>query len=95
MARRSFAKPDSVYELPDGTTVTINGKAASQCADILFDPNNYNIENLDGGMAMMIKKSIENCDRDLQPDLYDNIVLAVSARSGAKRSERAKQNKQN
>jgi actin-related protein len=64
------------YELPDGTTINIDGVFASACVDLLFDPDEYGIENLDGGLGNMLAKSISMCDRDLQPDLYKNIVLS-------------------
>jgi len=66
----------SAYELPDGTTVEVDGVFASACVDLLFDPDQYGLENLDGGLGDMLTKSINMCDNDLKPDLYKNIVLS-------------------
>ena len=54
----------------------VDGVFASACTDLLFDPDEYGIDNLDGGLAQMIYKAIESCDTDVQPDLWRNVVLA-------------------
>jgi actin len=64
------------YELPDGTSVTVDERSASSCADILFDPSAKGIENINGGLGQMVWNGIQNCDRDLQPDLFNNIVIS-------------------
>mgnify|MGYP000388917886 CR=1 FL=1 len=90
IAGSAFARDDSVYELPDGTTITIPGTDASACVDFLFDPDDANIPNLDGGYSSMLLKSIEMCDSDLQPDLFNNVVLAGGTSMIAGLGERIK-----
>ncbi|GMI47730.1 hypothetical protein TrCOL_g6595 [Triparma columacea] len=64
------------YELPDGTTVLVDGIYTSACIDQLFDPDEYGVENLDGGLGEIVFKSIQSCDTDVQADLFSNVVLA-------------------
>ncbi len=64
------------YELPDGTTVNVDGVYTSACVDLLFNPDDYGMDNLDGGLGDMVAKAIDMCDKDLQPDLCRNIVLS-------------------
>jgi hypothetical protein len=53
-------------QLPDGTTINIDGVYASACVDQLFNPDEYGIEAVDGGLGDMLAKSMSMCDKDLQ-----------------------------
>jgi hypothetical protein len=93
-------KGSTDYELPDGTSIKVDGLYTSTCADVLFNPKDYGLDNGSsstggggsgdnsnssggggggqgvGGIPQMIQKSIDSCDKDLAPDLWNNIVMA-------------------
>lgn len=54
----------------------VDGIYTSACVDQLFDPDEYGLENLDGGLGEIVVKAIQACDMDVQADLFSNVVLA-------------------
>ncbi|CAM9852247.1 unnamed protein product, partial [Choristocarpus tenellus] len=68
------------YELPDGTTITLNSQCRSQAAELLFTPEAggevFSSRAVDGGVASMVMQSISMCDKDINPDLLGSVVLA-------------------
>ena len=64
-----------VYELPDGTTVTVPADPFVRGPEALFNPRV--IEGCDHkGLAQLTTTAINKCDDELQTDLYASIVLA-------------------
>ena len=63
-----------------GNKKRINHECRTKPAEILFNPSagEDKLKNaaLDGGIASMTAKCVDMCDKDLQPDLYKNIVLS-------------------
>ena len=70
----SSSDKDVQYTLPDGSEITIPGKARMQCPELLFRPN------LDKKVCMsvqdMVVRSITKSNPDFRSDLYKNVVLA-------------------
>ena len=70
------------YELPDGTLIKVNDKQVDQllsnCGEMMFNPNEFDVikDNPKGGIAHLIIQSVAKCDKNIQNDLYSNIVLA-------------------
>jgi len=66
-------KFDKVYELPDGSKITI-GNERFRCTELLFNPN---LQGLDyKGAHKLTFDSIIKCDNDIRKDLYANIILS-------------------
>jgi len=63
------------YELPDGSTVTVN-LPTFMAPEALFDPGLIKEGDETLGMHQLCFKSITDCDLDVRPDLYQNIILS-------------------
>ena len=63
------------YTLPDNSNIYIKNQRI-ECPEILFNPkiNNKN-KNKDEGIVYCLNNSIVKCDKDIQAELYNNIVL--------------------
>uniref|UniRef100_A0A914H8C2 Actin n=1 Tax=Globodera rostochiensis TaxID=31243 RepID=A0A914H8C2_GLORO len=61
------------YELPDGQVITV-GNERFRCPEALFQPSFMCVES--AGIHEIVYDSIENCDNDIQKELYANIVLS-------------------
>ena len=63
------------YTLPDNRDIYIKNQRI-ECPEILFNPkiNNKN-KNKDEGIVYCLNNSIVKCDKDIQAELYSNIVL--------------------
>ncbi|CAM9854717.1 unnamed protein product [Chrysoparadoxa australica] len=65
------------YELPDGSSVKVDGKLRSQLAEQLFNPKGPQAARCtNGGLPEMAMASIDMCDKNLQHNLLENIVVA-------------------
>lgn len=60
------------YELPDGTLLAV-GWHSSSCAEMLFDPSVAG--NRGDGIHELLNQAIQQCDPELRPMLYKNIVV--------------------
>lgn len=63
------------YELPDGSTVTVN-LPTFMAPEALFDPGLIKEGDETLGIHQLCFKSITDCDLDVRPDLYQNIILS-------------------
>lgn len=63
------------YELPDGSTVNVN-TPRFMAPEALFDPGLIKEGDETLGMHKLCFKSITECDLDVRPDLYANIILS-------------------
>ncbi|MCH8909045.1 MAG: actin family protein [Candidatus Heimdallarchaeota archaeon] len=61
------------YVMPDGDTVSI-GQERFLAPEVFFNPASIGSEEVP--MHELIYKSIQNCDVDIRPHLYNNIVLS-------------------
>ncbi|KAA6383227.1 MAG: putative actin family [Streblomastix strix] len=61
------------YELPDGRVIKI-GRERYRAPECLFKPHLLDIEG--GGVAEQVFNSINECDIDVRPDLYEHIILS-------------------
>eukprot|EP01083_Nonionella_stella_P272599 924495_1 len=61
------------YELPDGQFLTI-GAERFRCAEVLFEPLLIGLEQ--DGIHHGLCNSIEKCDKELQNELFDNILFS-------------------
>ena len=61
------------YKLPDGTNVFIKEQRI-KCPEALFNPSIINREGK--GIAYICLESIQKCNKDLQKELYNNIILS-------------------
>ncbi|KAJ5070720.1 actin [Anaeramoeba ignava] len=61
------------YELPDGKVLVI-GNQRFRCSEVLFQPSL--IEMNESGIHQKIYDSIMKCDREIQQDLFSNIILS-------------------
>ena len=61
------------YTLPDGEVLKV-GNERFRCPELLFNPSLEGKEDL--GMHKLTYESIKKCDRDVQRDLYANIILS-------------------
>ena len=64
---------DKVYELPDGSKITI-GDQRFRCAELLFKPSLEGDES--PGISDITYKSIQKSDIDIRKELGQNIVLS-------------------
>jgi len=64
---------ERVYELPDGSTVTI-GNERFRTSEILFRPDMMGKEA--DGIDKLTFNSIQKCDIDVRRDLFSNVVLS-------------------
>ena len=71
------------YELPDGQTITVDAASRSSVASSLLfpasastKPNLRTAAEPANGVAALAHRSILMCDKDLQPDLFQSIVLS-------------------
>ncbi|GMI12407.1 hypothetical protein TrLO_g13368 [Triparma laevis f. longispina] len=64
------------YSLPDGTPISIDGVYTSSCCDLLFNPDDYGIDNVDGGIGEMVGKCMGMVDKDVRLDMERNVVVA-------------------
>ena len=79
---RGAVKDKASYMLPDGTSVEVDGVYTSACMDLLFNPDEYGVENLDGGLGEMVAKSIQVRKRKAtaeQPHLRRNKDISHKA----------------
>ena len=67
------ASMEKSYELPDGTNVSV-GKEMFKSTELLFDPSLADIQ-LDG-IHLHSYSSIMKCNKNIQEDLFLNVVLA-------------------
>ena len=72
-ANKSGSADAQMYELPDGSEVTV-GDARFRCPEALFRPAMLGKEAL--GMPELVVKTIQGCDMDVRRELYSNIVLS-------------------
>lgn len=72
--------PDEEFELPDGSMLKVSDKCRSTAAEVLFNPaaggRMYQEKGADGGLADIAMASIAMCDKHVQHDLYNSIVLS-------------------
>eukprot|EP01083_Nonionella_stella_P000474 1341_1 len=61
------------YELPDGQVITV-GSQLFQCAEVLFKPSMVGLEQ--EGIHHGLCNSIKKCDKEMQNELFENIVLS-------------------
>ena len=73
---KNAKKEKTEYELPDGTSVSIDGVYTSACVDLLFDPDEYGVSNASGGLSDMVTSSLLMCDADARADMASNVVVA-------------------
>merc|ERR1711879_629895 len=64
---------EKVYELPDGSTVTI-GNERFRTPEVLFQPDMMGKEA--DGVDKLTFNSIQKCDIDVRRDLFSNVVLS-------------------
>eukprot|EP00752_Nemacystus_decipiens_P012118 g10743.t1 len=68
------------YELPDGSTVSLDSECRSQAAELIFKPEaggeDFAAQATDGGLASMVMQSVSMCDKDINPDLLGSVVVA-------------------
>mmetsp|Transcript_33090 Transcript_33090/g.73142 ORF Transcript_33090/g.73142 Transcript_33090/m.73142 type:complete len:378 (-) Transcript_33090:905-2038(-) len=69
----SSAALDKVYELPDGTAITL-GSERFRCPEVLFNPSLIGVEAK--GIDHLVHTTISKCDIDVRRELYNNIVLS-------------------
>ncbi|CAM9247966.1 unnamed protein product [Ascophyllum nodosum] len=71
---------ESGYELPDGSTITLDSECRSRAPELLFDSAaggaEFRERAADGGLASMIIRSISMCDKDIKPNLLGSVVVA-------------------
>ena len=70
---RGEAADERVYQLPDGSPVTL-GSERFKAPEILFRPDIIGLEYQ--GVHQVLFNSIQKTDRDLRPQMYSDIVLA-------------------
>eukprot|EP01084_Bolivina_argentea_P293802 505379_1 len=64
------------YKLPDGKCINI-GKELFMSTEILFEPTLINKACInENGIHKLLCELINNCDIDLRPNLYNNVVLS-------------------
>lgn len=63
------------YDLPDGNEIFIDKQRYEDCLEILFNPQIYPRIKNKKGIAFNLNESIKKCDKDIQNQLYNNIVL--------------------
>lgn len=63
------------YELPDGRFIKIHAPRF-MAPEALFDPSLIKSGDKTPGMHQLCYNTIEECDLDVRPDLYGNIVLS-------------------
>lgn len=69
-SKKNLRGEEAEYELPDGTTVKIPGECRCTVPDeVLFQQPKNALQNI-------VTDAIGMCDRDLQTDLRENVVLA-------------------
>ncbi|MHA2089945.1 MAG: actin, cytoplasmic 2, partial [Candidatus Kariarchaeaceae archaeon] len=61
------------YVMPDGDTISI-GQERFLAPEVFFNPSSIGSEEVP--MHELIYKAIQNCDVDIRPHLYSNIVLS-------------------
>ena len=61
------------YELPDGNHIIIKDQRI-RCPETLFNPSIMGKEGK--GIAEICNESIQNCDKNLEKELYNNIILS-------------------
>eukprot|EP01083_Nonionella_stella_P273983 929753_1 len=61
------------YELPDGLMLAVSSERF-QCAEVLFDPRLIGLEQ--DGIHHGLCNSIKKCDKEMQCDLFENIVFS-------------------
>jgi actin len=71
----SSTENQKTYELPDGSTVNVN-TPRFMAPEALFDPGLIKEGDETLGMHQLCFKSITDCDLDVRPDLYGNIILS-------------------
>ncbi|TMW55996.1 hypothetical protein Poli38472_008644 [Pythium oligandrum] len=67
------------FELPDGTILHVDKHTRLVPAEILFKPQDLGEEHPmkpTKGLHELVAESISMCDKDLQKDLYDAVILA-------------------
>lgn len=68
---------DEVYELPDGQIVTIDQACRAECGEVLFKPNLLSTTSPNTpGIVDIAKDTINKCDRTLQNEMMQNVVLS-------------------
>merc|ERR1719361_510662 len=70
---KSSESIDAQYELPDGQVIAV-GSERFKCSEVLFQPKMLGKERT--GIHKLVKESIMKCNKDIQRDLYRNIVLS-------------------
>jgi actin-related protein len=67
------------FELPDGTILTLDKQARMSPPEIIFKPQDLGDDHgsrPSKGLHEFFMDSISMCDKDLQKDLYDSVILA-------------------
>ncbi len=67
------ASLEKSYEPPDGDKITV-GAEQFKCPEALFQPSLANVEG--NGIHEMIFNSVQKSERDVQKELFSNIVLS-------------------
>jgi len=83
----SSASIDANYELPDGQIITV-GSERFRCSEVLFQPNMLGKER--DGIHKLVKESTKKCNKDIQRDMYETIVLAGGSTMFKNMGERLK-----
>merc|ERR1712202_107562 len=72
-AERESGKKMKVFEMPDGTVVTVHNQMI-RCPELMFKPS------LDGkemmGLHELTRKTVNDCDLDVRKDLLGNVVMS-------------------
>lgn len=63
------------YELPDGSTVSIN-TPRFMAPEAIFNPALIKEGDETPGMHTMAFNSIQECDLDIRKELYGNVILS-------------------